>query len=59
MTRCTDTRDFFEDPPKTSAERQKAYTARQRAMGRVQRSMWATPAEWAKIRDFLEQEREK
>lgn len=50
--RCQDTPDFFEEPaPKrmTSSERQRAYITRQRAAGRIQRSMWATPEEWAEL----------
>lgn len=38
---------------KTNNERQKAYDERQRALGRVQHRVWATPEEHGKIKAFL------
>lgn len=38
---------------KTNTERQKASDDRQRALGRVQRKIWATPKEHEEIKAFL------
>lgn len=40
--------------PKTPAERQAALAERQRAAGRVQRKVWASPEDWPAIRAFVE-----
>ncbi len=38
---------------KTNTERQKANDDRQRALGRTQRKVWATPEEHEEIKAFL------
>lgn len=41
----------------SSTERQRAYMQRQRDLGRVRRNLWATPEEWDRMTEVLEQER--
>jgi hypothetical protein len=43
---------------KSSAERQAARDDRQRSQGRVQRKVWATPAEHEKIKQLLQKLRD-